>query len=118
MGSGASRDTSSSSITQGAHLLSPKLMAPRIGTETRNPLFPNCLYSAFGTSTGEAMLEDRNRTLLREGLNAIRFSRDNGWVHNEVKDRECFCKETRLLDAFEMETTKPDESKVIVRFIL
>ena len=26
----------------------PMLIAPNIGKETLNPLFPNCLYTAFG----------------------------------------------------------------------
>lgn len=38
---------SSSSITQGCHLLDPKDMHPKMGTETRKPLFPSCLYSAL-----------------------------------------------------------------------
>ena len=35
-------------MTHSAHLLSPKLIAPKIGTETLSPLLPSCLYSAFG----------------------------------------------------------------------
>lgn len=35
-------------MTHGAHRLSPKLIAPRIGTETRSPLLPSCLYSVMG----------------------------------------------------------------------
>jgi hypothetical protein len=38
---------SSSSMTQGCHLLEPMDMAPKMGTETRKPLLPSCLYSAF-----------------------------------------------------------------------
>ena len=33
-------------MTHFAHLRSPKLMAPRIGTDTLKPLLPSCLYSA------------------------------------------------------------------------
>ncbi len=40
-------NASSSSITHGCHSLLPKLMAPRIGTDTRKPDLPNRLYSAL-----------------------------------------------------------------------
>jgi hypothetical protein len=42
-----SKRTSSSSITQGSVSRLPKLIAPRIGTETLNPLFPKFTYSAL-----------------------------------------------------------------------
>lgn len=41
------RHTSSSSITQSSHLLSPKLMHPKIGTETFRPHLPSCLYAVL-----------------------------------------------------------------------
>ena len=43
--------TSSSPATQGAHAGSPMLIAPRIGAETRNPLFPKLTYSTLLLST-------------------------------------------------------------------
>lgn len=39
--------TSSSSMTQGRVLLSPKLIHPKMGTETRRPELPSWRYSAF-----------------------------------------------------------------------
>lgn len=42
-----SGSASSSSMTHGCHLLEPMDIAPKIGTETRRPLLPSCLYSAF-----------------------------------------------------------------------
>ena len=44
-------DAFSSSITQGAHPGCPIDMAPKIGTETLNPLFPSFTYSALLFST-------------------------------------------------------------------
>ena len=43
--------TSSSSMTHGAQSFEPKLIAPRIGTETLSPLLPSCLYSTLECST-------------------------------------------------------------------
>lgn len=43
--------TFSSSITHGAQSGCPKLMAPKIGTETRSPLLPNWTYSALVAAT-------------------------------------------------------------------
>lgn len=43
--------TFSSSITQGAHSGCPIDIAPKIGIETLNPLFPSCTYSALLFST-------------------------------------------------------------------
>lgn len=37
-------------MTHGIQAGSPKLMAPRMGTETRRPLLPSCRYSAFESS--------------------------------------------------------------------
>lgn len=42
--------SSSSSTTHGAQSLLPKLIAPRMGTESLNPLFPSCLYDTFVAS--------------------------------------------------------------------
>jgi hypothetical protein len=44
----APRRTSSSLITQGAHLSVPIDMAPRMGTETRRPELPSRRYSTCG----------------------------------------------------------------------
>ncbi len=41
---------SSSSITHGCHFCEPKLIAPKMGTETRRPLLPRRLYSALVSS--------------------------------------------------------------------
>ena len=43
--------TSSSSIDQSRVRLSPKLIVPKMGTETRRPLFPRRTYSALLSST-------------------------------------------------------------------
>lgn len=42
---------SASSMTHGCHFDEPKLIAPRIGIETRRPLLPSCLNSAFELSS-------------------------------------------------------------------
>ena len=39
------------SITQGCQRLSPKLIAPNIGTLTRSPLLPSLRYSVYGASS-------------------------------------------------------------------
>ena len=39
--------TLSSSRTHGCHDREPKLIAPRMGTDTLKPLLPSCLYSAL-----------------------------------------------------------------------
>ncbi len=59
-------------MTHGAHLLSPKLIAPRIGTETLRPLLPSCLYSADGGLL-EAMVE-RSRTRWGDLDRAVRMT--------------------------------------------
>lgn len=53
---GTTLQTSSSSMTQGRVLLSPKLIHPKMGTETWRPELPRRRYSTFVFSTDSLSL--------------------------------------------------------------
>jgi len=80
--------------TQGCHSFEPKLIQPKIGTETRKPDLPTCLYSAFVSlmerSTGSLFSSDIVATNVDRNRDKMRLMGES-----EIRLKESFEKHTK-----------------------